>query len=159
MNAKTKSRSHFWWILCGSGSALLIVSLLLMCSSSPRESKAERLFKRFVLPQIPSSVTKLQQEGFVGFSDFFICFKFQINTNDQFAIVEQLGFGSGDRAEESALRFRFEQINKSFPESKMSMPTNLADRWVEYRVEEKSVSKFLYYKEGEGLVFLFLYGR
>jgi hypothetical protein len=159
MNAETKLRSNSWWIVCGAGAVLLIVSLLLMWSNSARESKAERLFKRFVFPQIPSSVTKLEQEGFVGFNDVFLCFKFQINTNDQRTIVEQLGFGRGAQAEESELRSRFEQINKGYPESKMSMPTNLADRWVEYRIEEERISKFLYYREGDGLVILFLYGR
>jgi hypothetical protein len=128
-----------------------------MCSHNPWESKAERLFKRFVLPQIPSSVTNLQHEGWVGLNEFFVCFKFQINTNDLVTLVEKLGVGRGVRAEETELRHRFEQIPNNFPESKMSMPTNLTDRWVEHRIEEKRVSKFLYYKEADGLVILFLY--
>lgn len=41
----------------------------------------------------------------------------------------------------------------------MSMPTNLTDRWVEHRIEEERGSKFLYYKEADGLVILFLYGH
>jgi hypothetical protein len=159
MTSAKNIRSYSWWIVCGAGVGLLTAGLLLMNSTRPRESKAERLFKRFVLPQIPSSVTNLQQEGFVGFNDFFICFKFNINTNDQFKLVEQLGLGGSTRAEEPELRYRFEQITKSFPETKMNMPTNLADGWVEHRSKEKRVSQFLYYKETDGLALLFLYGQ
>jgi hypothetical protein len=130
-----------------------------MCWHNSQESKTERLFKRFVLPQIPSSVTNLQHEGWVGLNEFFVCFKFQINTNDRMTLVEQLGFGRGVRAEEPELRHRFEQIPSSFPDSKISMPTNLADRWVEHKIEETRASKFLYYEEAGGLVILFLYGR